>query len=135
VFELSDKPLDTAALRRSLSQPEAGALVVFEGWVRNENEGHAVVSLFYECVPDLCRVEAEKIFAEAREKFGVLGVRVAHRVGQLQVGEVAVWIGVTATHRDAAFQGCRYLIDELKKRLPIWKQEYDVSGGTRWIGL
>jgi molybdopterin synthase catalytic subunit len=134
MFELSDKPLDTAALRSSLVEPKAGALVVFEGWVRNENEGRVVTSLFYEAAPDLCRSEAEKIFAETRQKFDALDVRVAHRIGQLAVGEVAVWIGVTAAHRDAAFAGCRYVIDELKQRLPIWKKERYADASTRWIG-
>jgi molybdopterin synthase catalytic subunit len=135
VFELSDKLLDTAALRAAMTQqPAAGALVMFEGWVRNENEGQAVTSLAYEAADALCQAEAKKIFAEARQKFGVINVRVAHRVGQLAVGDVAVWIGVTAGHRDAAFQGCRYVIDELKKRLPIWKKERHATGDARWIG-
>jgi molybdopterin synthase catalytic subunit len=134
MFELSDKPLDTAALRASLAQPNAGALVVFEGWVRDANEGRAVASLTYEAAEALCRAEAERILAEARARFGVLGVRVAHRAGPLQVGDVAVWIGVTAAHRDAAFQACRYVIDELKERLPIWKKECYDGAEPRWLG-
>jgi molybdopterin synthase catalytic subunit len=134
VFELSDQPLDVAALRQSLPQPAAGALVVFEGWVRQDNEGQPVTSLTYEAAEALCRAEAEKIFAEVRAKYGVLDVRVAHRVGRLQVGDVAVWIGVTAAHRDAAFAGCRYVIDELKQRLPIWKKEFYAGANPRWIG-
>ena len=136
MFELSDKPLDPVALRaRMLNQPAAGALVVFEGWVRSENEGQPVTSLFYEAAPELCRAEAEKILAEAREKFGVLGVRCAHRVGKLAIGDMAVWIGVTAAHRDTAFAGCRYVIDELKKRLPIWKKEFYADNSTgQWLG-
>ena len=134
MFELSTIPLDPAALRASLLQPAAGALVVFEGWVRNETAGRAVTALFYEAAPDLCRAEAEKIFAEARTKFGGLGIHCAHRVGKLAVGDIAVWIGVTAGHRDAAFAACRYVIDELKLRLPIWKKEYYTDTHTRWIG-
>ena len=135
MFELSDKLLDTAALRAAMTpEPKAGALVVFEGWVRDHNEGQPVISLTYEAAEALCRVDAEKIFAEAREKFGVLGVRVAHRVGRLTPGEVAVWVGVTAAHREAAFQACRYVIDELKMRLPIWKKEHAADGAARWIG-
>lgn len=134
MLELSTKPLDPAALRAPLQHPAAGALVVFEGWVRNENAGQPVTSLFYEAAPNLCRTEAEKIFAEARTQFGVLGIRCAHRVGQLAVGDMAVWIGVTAAHRDAAFAGCRYVIDEIKKRLPIWKKEFYANDASRWIG-
>jgi molybdopterin synthase catalytic subunit len=117
-----------------LSEPAAGALVVFEGWVRNENEGRPVTGLFYEAEPKLCARELEKIAGEAKAKFGVFDVRVAHRVGQLAIGDMAVWVGVTAGHRDAAFAGCRYVIDELKKRLPIWKKEFYDAGNDRWIG-
>jgi molybdopterin synthase catalytic subunit len=136
MFELSDKPLDTAALRAALlNQPGAGALVVFEGWVRNQNEGQPVTSLTYEAAAGLCRSEMERIFTEARAKFDTTGIRVAHRVGALAIGDVAVWIGVTAAHRDAAFQACRYVIDELKARVPIWKKEfYQVGNAPRWIG-
>lgn len=135
MFELSDKPLDPAALRTALTpSPLVGALVVFEGWVRNENEGRPVTGLFYEAEPKLCSSEMEKIAGEAKQKFGVTGIRLAHRVGKLAVGDIAVWIGVTAGHRDAAFQGCRYVIDQLKARLPIWKKEfYADDHDARWI--
>jgi len=133
MFELSTMPLDPVALRAALPQPEAGALVVFEGWVRNHNSGQPVAALFYEAAPDLCRSEAEKIFSEARGKFSVLGVRCAHRTGRLEIGELAVWVGVTAAHRDAAFAGCRFVIDELKARLPIWKKEFHDDGRKHWI--
>lgn len=136
MFNLSENPLDTVALRNAMMpEPSAGALVVFEGWVRDHNEGQAVTSLTYEAAEKLCQTEAEKIFAEARAKFGAIKVHAAHRVGYLPVGEVAVWIGVTATHRDAAFQACRYVIDELKLRLPIWKKEHATNGEARWIGV
>lgn len=135
MFELSEQPLDGAKLRATLPVPAAGACVVFEGWVRNENEGRPVTGLFYEAEPRLCAREMEKIAGEATAKFGLLGVRVAHRVGKLVIGDMAVWVGVTAGHRDAAFQGCRYVIDELKARLPIWKKEfYADRHDARWIG-
>ncbi len=135
MFELSERPLDGVKLRATLTEPAAGALVIFEGWVRNENEGRPVTGLFYEAEPKLCASEMEKIAGEAKAKFGVLGVRVAHRVGQLAIGEMAVWVGVTAGHRDAAFAGCRYVIDELKKRLPVWKKEHYADQTTRWVGM
>ncbi len=134
MFECCNKPLDTAALRASLLESAAGALVVFEGWVRNENEGQSVTSLTYEAAGPLCQTVAEEIFVEARAKFDVIGVRVAHRVGHVAVGEVAVWIGVTAAHRDAAFAACRYVIDELKNRLPVWKKEFYSHSAPQWIG-
>ncbi|MCS7049920.1 MAG: molybdenum cofactor biosynthesis protein MoaE [Verrucomicrobiae bacterium] len=136
MFELSATPLDVSALRASLMpRAEAGALVTFEGWVRNESEGRSVTALTYEAAEELCRSEAEKIFGEARAKYRICEVRVAHRVGTLQVGEVAVWVGVTAPHRDAAFGACRYVMDELKRRLPIWKKEHYTGEPSRWVGV
>jgi molybdopterin synthase catalytic subunit len=134
MFALADQPLDPAALRASLPQPEDGALVVFEGWVRNHHDGRPVLGLTYEAAADLCQIEAAQILAEARQRFAVRDLRVAHRVGRLAVGEVAVWVGVTAAHRDAAFQACRFVIDELKRRLPIWKKEFYADGQTAWVG-
>jgi len=134
MFELFSTPLDPAALRASLAQPDAGALVVFEGRVRNHNAGRPVTSLTYDAAADLCGKEAAKILEEARQQFDVLGLRVAHRTGDLAVGELAVWVGVTAAHRDAAFAACRYIIDQLKSRLPIWKKEFHPSGDAHWIG-
>lgn len=134
MFEASEAPLDGARLRAELAEPAAGALVVFEGWVRNENEGRPVTGLAYEAEPGLCAGELERIVGEARARFGVIGVRVAHRVGPAAVGEMAVWVGVTAAHRDAAFAGCRYVIDEVKRRLPIWKKEfYADATDPRWM--
>lgn len=72
---------------------------------------------------------------EARAKFAVLSAGCVHRIGRLAVGELAVWIGVTAEHRDAAFDACRYIIDELKTRVPIWKKEHYASGAPEWINV
>ena len=134
MFQLSPTSLDPVALRAALAQPDAGALVVFEGWVRNHNNGQPVTALFYEAAPDLCRSEAEKILVEVRTKYAISDVRCSHRIGQLAVGELAVWVGVTAPHRAAAFVACRYVIDELKTRLPIWKKEFYADQPARWIG-
>ena len=132
-FLLSSAPLDPAALARALADPRAGACVTFEGWVRNRNEGQPVRSLEYEAYPLLADKEGARIVAEAREKFPVLAVHCVHRVGHLQLGELAVWVGVTAEHRGAAFDACRYLIDEAKARVPIWKKEHYATGATAWI--
>jgi molybdopterin synthase catalytic subunit len=135
MFELSDKPIDGTALRAAMMPvPSAGALVVFEGWVRDHNEGQAVGSLSYEAAAALCGAEANKIIVEVRQRWDVTGIRCVHRVGHLRIGEVAVWVGVTAGHRDAAFAACRYVIDEVKARLPIWKKEHYADGRDRWIG-
>jgi molybdopterin synthase catalytic subunit len=133
MFKISPEPIDPAALQRALADPRAGACVTFEGWVRNRNEGQPVCSLEYEAYVPLAEAEGARILAEAREKFALIGCVATHRVGHLQIGELAVWVGVTAEHRGAAFEACRYLIDEAKARLPIWKKEYYAGGTTAWI--
>lgn len=132
-FRIASDRIDPAALQRTLADERAGACVTFEGWVRNRNEGQPVLSLEYEAYLPLAVSEGEKILAEARAKFALLGVACVHRVGHLQLGEMAVWVGVTAEHRGAAFEACRYIIDEAKARLPIWKKEHYTSGATAWI--
>ncbi len=121
MFKISSELFDPVALQRTLADAQAGACVTFEGWVRNRNEGQPVLSLEYEAYAPLAEKEGLRIIAEAREKFGVLSAVCVHRVGRLQLGEMAVWVGVTAEHRGAAFEACRYIIDEAKARVPIWK--------------
>ena len=134
MLQLSHIPLEQLNLREGLNSPEAGAFCSFEGWVRNHNEGRRVIALEYEAEPSLCQKEMEKIFKEAETKFDVLEAKVFHRTGKLNVGEMAVWVGVIASHRDEAFKACRYLIDEIKNRLPIWKKEYYLDGHSNWAG-
>lgn len=134
MFQLTDRPIDMAPLRARLARPDAGALSVFEGWVRNHHEGRPVASLEYEAAPALCVAEAERLLGELRSRFEILDAVVVHRVGHLHIGDLAVWIGVTAAHRDAAFAGCRFLIEEIKQRLPIWKKEHAEDGRAGWIG-
>ncbi len=133
MMEITDAPIDTAALQATLANPGAGGYCAFEGWVRNENEGHEVERLEYEAYEPLCISEGETVIAEARAKFPFLEARCVHRVGRLELGECAVWIGVAAKHRDEAFRACRYIIDEIKVRLPIWKKEHYVNGDSGWV--
>ena len=107
--------------------------MTFEGWVRDHNEGEAVHALEYEAYPELAEKEGHRILIEARERFGVIGLAAVHRVGRLRIGELAVWVGVSAAHRGAAFDACRYVIDELKARVPIWKKEHYATGASGWI--
>ena len=132
-FQISSASLDPTALQRALTDERAGACVTFEGWVRTRNEGQPVLSLEYEAYAPLAVSEGEKILAEARAKFSLLGAACVHRTGHLVLGDLAVWVGVTAEHRGAAFDACRYIIDEAKARLPIWKKEHYASGATAWI--
>jgi molybdopterin synthase catalytic subunit len=133
MFKISAEPLDPAALQTALLDARAGACVTFEGWVRNRNEGQQVLSLEYEAYVPLAEKEGGRILAEAREKFAVVGVACVHRIGHLQLGEAAVWVGVTAEHRGSAFDACRYIIDEAKARIPIWKRECYATGTAAWI--
>ena len=133
MVEITNKTIDTSFLQRSLENPGAGGYCAFEGWVRNENEGHTVERLEYEAYEPLAIAEGEKVLAEARQRFPYLEARCVHRVGLLEIGECAVWVGVAAKHRDEAFKACRYIIDEIKHRLPIWKKEHYVNGDSGWV--
>lgn len=132
-FEFSADNLDALALRRSLEDPACGGYAAFEGWVRNLNEGREVRRLEYEAFESLAVREGVRIIEEARTKFGVTNARCVHRIGDLPLGEIAVWVGVSAPHRDEAFRACRYIIDEVKHRVPIWKKEHYVDGDSGWV--
>jgi len=131
MFSLSDTSITCSP--ENLQNPAAGAYVSFEGWVRNHNEGKEVKSLEYEAYHALANKEGERILQEAKEKFDILESLCIHRIGHLQIGEVAVWVGVIAKHRDAAFLACRYIIDEVKIRVPIWKKEHYTDGDSGWV--
>ena len=133
MFKIYSEPLDAEKLKAEAENPTCGALVTFEGWVRNHNEGHDVTSLEYEAYNALAEVEGERILEEARDKFGLKQAVCVHRVGHLAIGDIAVWVGVSTPHRDAAFKACRFIIDEIKVRVPIWKKEHYVSGDSGWV--
>jgi molybdopterin synthase catalytic subunit len=132
-FQLAETPFDTAALRARLLDARVGAYASFEGWVRIENDGRDVRGLHYEAYAVLAEAEGERILAEARERFDILDAHCVHRTGALAVGELAVWVGVTAGHRDAAFAACRFVIDAIKSRVPIWKHERYADGTNDWL--
>ncbi len=132
-FRLSGTPIDIAALARDLAHAGTGACVSFEGWVRNRNDGRVVCALVYQAYLSLAEAEGARIVAEAMQQFAIVDARCVHRVGLLQVGDLAVWVGVSAAHREAAFTACRYIIDEVKKRVPIWKNERYADGDSGWL--
>ena len=132
-FRFSHEPLDPAALALSLRDPACGGYASFEGWVRNHNEGLEVNHLEYEAFEPLALKEAERIMAEAVERFGIEHAACVHRVGDLAIGDLAVWVGASARHRHEAFLACRYIIDEVKHRVPIWKKEHYVNGDSGWV--
>lgn len=132
-FALSAAAFEIAPLRAGLLSAQAGAYASFEGWVRDHHGGRAVLGLRYESYAELALSEGEKVLAEARERFAIVDARCVHRVGDLAIGELAVWVGVSAAHRDAAFAACRYIIDETKARVPIWKHERYADGEADWL--
>lgn len=134
MFRLTDKPIDAATLRAELENDAAGASVTFEGIVRNHNDGRSVLRLEYEAYLALANNEGEEIVRAAREKFDILGATCVHRTGGLAIGDMAVWVGVAAAHRGEAFDACRYIIDTVKHRVPIWKREFYTDGSVEWVG-
>ena len=133
MFTISDKSIDTDLLNKELMNSRAGAFVCFEGRVRNHNEGTEVTSLEYEVYEELAMKEAGRIVEEAKEKFDILEVVGVHRQGHLEIGDIAVWIGVIAEHRGSAFEACRFVIDEIKRRLPVWKKEHYKHKQSKWV--
>ena len=132
-FRFSRDAFDPKALRAPLLDSACGGYVSFEGWVRNHNEGREVSRLEYEAFEPLAVKEGERILAAAIQSFGVTHATCVHRIGDLALGEIAVWVGVSAPHRDEAFRACRHIIDEIKHRLPIWKKEHYVGGDSGWV--
>ncbi len=133
MFELTTTPIDSAALAARLAAPDAGAAVIFEGRVRNHHLGRPVTRLEYEAYDDLARLEGEAIVSETEQLYPGTHVLCVHRTGTLQIGETAVWIGVASAHRSAGFAACRHVIEEIKRRLPIWKKEYHPDGAAEWV--
>jgi molybdopterin synthase catalytic subunit len=131
-FRITKDPIQTEAVARALHA--VGAVVCFEGRVRSLNEGRAVDGLEYSSYETLALKEGARILEEAKERFGLLECHAIHRIGQLQLGDMAVWVAVAAGHRGEAFEGCRWIIDELKRRVPIWKKEHYADGDRTWLG-
>lgn len=130
---ISDTPLDLAPLLNETEDHSSGALVIFYGTVRDENDGQPVHSMTYEAHVSLAEKVLREIEAEVLERFGVRRCRIQHRIGTLQLGEPSVLIVVRAAHRAEAYDASRYAIDEVKQRAPIWKEEHYVSGETRYL--
>jgi molybdopterin synthase catalytic subunit len=116
-----------------LHDERAGALAVFEGRVRNNHLGRAVSALEYEAAHALAKNEFANIVLSAKSTWPILDVLCVHRLGHLEVGDIAIWLGVLAPHRKEAFAACESMMSELKSRLPIWKKEFFVDGSSTWV--
>ena len=130
--EIVTKPIDVQAVIRSVSSPEAGAVVTFDGTVRDHARGKKVTHLFYESYGEMALREMEKIRREALQRWPIHQLSIVHRVGRMDIGESSVFIAVSSAHRKDAFAACRFAIDTLKTTVPIWKKEF-YDDGEVWI--
>jgi molybdopterin synthase catalytic subunit len=132
IVEVTDQPLDLAAHEAAVADPRAGAVVSFQGVVRDHDHGRGVVSLDYEGHPTAAAVLRE-VAEEIAKDPEVYAVAVSHRVGALKIGDVALVAAVSTAHRQAAFTACARLVDEAKARLPIWKRQVFTDGTDEWV--
>lgn len=133
MVDLIEGPIDPACVYESVQNSRYGAVVVFTGVVREQSDDErSVTALTYEAYRDLAVTEMERIAAEMHIRFDPCDVAMQHRVGTLAVGEASVIVAVASAHRSAAFEACRYGIEELKRRVPIWKKEQFAAGEPRW---
>jgi MoaE-MoaD fusion protein len=129
-YELVHKPIDAAAQMQHVRAGLDGAIVSFDGFVRNESHGRPTLHLEYEAYESMALAKMKEIGAQIHERFAIHRVAMVHRLGRLEVGETSVFIAVSAPHRAAAFDACRLAIDTLKKTVPIWKKEYFADGAV-----
>lgn len=130
---ITTEPLDPAAVLAMVGAPNDGAVLLFLGTVRNQNEGRRVVGMRYDAYVAMAESVLAEIAAEAATRLGTDRIVVAHRIGTLRVGEVSVAIAVSSPHRAEAYEASRYVIEEIKKRLPVWKEEHYAEGDARWL--
>ena len=126
-------PIDPARMLGGALSPADGAALLFWGVVRQENDGRAVSQLEYSAYAPMAEREMLRIAGEARERFGTGAIHLVHRVGLLQIGEASVAIAVASPHRAEAYEASRYVIEQLKQRVPVWKREGYVQGETEWV--
>jgi len=131
IFLLVREPIRPREIVESLKAPEDGAVVVFDGFVRNNFKGQRTLHLEYEAYEPMAYAKMREIGAQARSKFPIHRLAIVHRLGRLEIGETSVLIAVSSPHRGAAFDACRYAIDALKRGVPIWKKEF-FAGGAVW---
>jgi molybdopterin synthase catalytic subunit len=130
---VDDRPVEPAELLARVGGEDDGAEVLFVGTVRRRNRGRTVTSLVYEVYDEMAVAELRRIGAEAVEEFGLSRVAVRHRSGALKPGEVSVAVAVAAPHREPCYEASRYVMHELKRRLPIWKREAYADGSSQWL--
>jgi len=130
ICQLVRDPIDMATLILQVRAPEDGAIVTFDGFVRNQSHNLPTLYLDYEAYESMALAKMHEIAAQLHEKFAIHSVAIVHRLGRLEIGETSVFIAVSAPHRAAAFDACRFAIDTLKRTVPIWKKEYFEDGAV-----
>ncbi|GAB4157484.1 MAG: molybdenum cofactor biosynthesis protein MoaE [Planctomycetaceae bacterium] len=133
MIELTHEEIDTTALLESVRSTQSGAVVLFLGTVRELTNGRQTVALDYDAYPEMAEAKLAELEAEARENWPVDKLAIVHRLGHLKLGDVSVAVAVSCPHRHQAFEAGRFLIDELKIRVPIWKKENWADGSTEWV--
>ena len=133
MFRVTTEHLDVQQVHDLVKSPADGAVVTFDGIVRNNFEGREVRYLEYEAYAAMAEKKMVEIAAEVRTKFAVGGVAMVHRIGQLQIGESSILIAVAAAHRQPAFEACAYAMDRVKQEVPVWKKEFFVDGESHWV--
>ena len=131
--EIVSDPIDPASMLARVGSPADGAVLLFLGTVRERNEGRPVSGMSYEAYESMARAVLAEIAGEVAAELGHDRIAVVHRVGSLAVGEVSVAIAVSSPHRDEAYRASRHVIEEIKKRLPVWKLEHYLDGERRWL--
>ncbi|MTB52555.1 molybdenum cofactor biosynthesis protein MoaE [Lewinella sp. W8] len=131
-IDLSDSPLSVDHCYGKVQDPSCGGICLFVGTIRNHSKGEPVVRLEFDSYAPMALKEMRRIAGQAKEQFGLTSVVLHHRVGKLAIGDIAVIIAVSSAHRAAAFDGCEWIIDELKKDVPIWKKEFRPDG-SYWV--
>ena len=133
MIRLTNEPIDYHQLTESVRTHAAGAAVLFLGTVREMTGDAQTVALDYDAYPEMAQAKLEEIAAEAKAKWPLTGVAIEHRLGHLDLGEISIAVAVSSAHRADAFEAGRFLIDELKVRVPIWKKENWADGTTEWV--
>ncbi|HWA58506.1 MAG TPA: molybdenum cofactor biosynthesis protein MoaE [Gemmatimonadales bacterium] len=129
---LTHEPIDLAALIRRVSGADRGGIATFLGLVRNHQDGRAVLRLEYSSYEAMAEAESARIVAEATGRWPV-AIALEHRLGALEIGDAAVAVVAASAHRAAAFEACRYVIEEVKRRVPVWKKEFYADGSVEWV--
>jgi len=133
MIQLTNEPIDSAALTEAVRSNSAGAVVLFLGTVREMTNGRQTVALDYEAFSQMAEAQLEELLAEARRQWPIVNAGIIHRLGHLELGDISVAVAVSTPHRQQAFEAGKFLIDRLKEVVPIWKKENWADGSTEWV--